>query len=696
VEWLIVLLLKKDQNEREDHMKFQMTRRSVPLMLLGVLLLAFGVLLPNLGYYWDDWVFVYFFDSRELGELWDFASYYRPLSVWFYYLTVPLLGDNPLSWQIFALALRWLTAWSLWAVLCKLWPARWRETAWMALIFAVYPTFLQQAIAITYSHHYFSYLLFFVSLWLMVRAVEDSSRFWVWTTLSVVTQALHMSLVEYYVVLEMIRPALLWLLYLKDGAEWKMRARRTARTWAPYLLVLGVYVIWRLFIVQYPEEDPNALAIIGAIQAGGFRAALDYLQMFVRNLLHVLVTGWFNALQPEYIDFRSPSGLLGWFAAGLSGLGLWFLARVRKDEPETTVDQSWVRQAVLVGLLAAVLGLVPGWVTGIDALAGRYGDRVTLAGMFGASVFTVALVVGLVSGKRAQVVLLSLLVGLGVAYQFRVTNQFRWDWEQQQRAYWQIYWRAPGLQEGASLVTDGALTTYANRFSSGMAVNMLYGQVEQRGGVYLFDYFYNGIYSGLDALAAGKPTGFEMRNQAFEFDLASSVFLLGPGDEGECVWFLNERDGYYSELPAEIRAITPYVDLDQIFMEPTAEDYPPRSVFGAEPAHGWCYYFQKADLARQYADWEAVLELERAARQAGVDTLHGYELLPFLEAHLALGDWDRVGALVKEIDNLERDRIRGPVCALWFDYLPADRSDQAFIDAQNTQETLFECSTWER
>ncbi len=31
--------------------------------------------------------------------------------------------------------------------------------------------------------------------------------------------------------------------------------------------------------------------------------------------------------------------------------------------------------------------------------------------------------------------------------------------------------------------------------------------------------------------------------------------------------------------------------------------------YGPEPAHGWCYYFEKAELARQFGDWETVTRL---------------------------------------------------------------------------------------
>jgi hypothetical protein len=314
--------------------------------------------------------------------------------------------------------------------------------------------------------------------------------------------------------------------------------------------------------------------------------------------------------------------------------------------------------------------------------------------MFGASMFVGALVFGLISSQRVKIIILSLLVGLSVGNQYRIGNEYRWDWEMQRRAYWQMYWRMPGLTEDASLMIDGALTTYANRYSSGMAVNLLYGQAEEGGDLYLFDYFANNINWAFEEIVAGKTLTTSMRGAEFEFNLDSSVFIIGPDRAGQCIWVLNARDRYYSMFPDEIRDAIPYLDLDNILPEPTNDAYPPSSIFGPEAPHGWCYYFQKADLARQYADWETVLELEETARQNNYTTLHGYELLPFLEAHFALEQWSEAGRLIKEIDRLEKDNIRDVVCSMWFDYLPADRETAEFLEAQSVLENLFVCSTW--
>ena len=48
---------------------------------------------------------------------------------------------------------------------------------------------------------------------------------------------------------------------------------------------------------------------------------------------------------------------------------------------------------------------------------------------------------------------------------------------------------------------------------------------------------------------------------------------------------------------------------------------PPPMLFGPEPPHTWCYYFQKADLARQRGDWDEVARLGDEARELGFAAL---------------------------------------------------------------------------
>ena len=50
---------------------------------------------------------------------------------------------------------------------------------------------------------------------------------------------------------------------------------------------------------------------------------------------------------------------------------------------------------------------------------------------------------------------------------------------------------------------------------------------------------------------------------------------------------------------------------------PAASPVPPAGLFGDEPPHAWCYYFERASLAAQQGDWALVARLQLEAGRAG-------------------------------------------------------------------------------
>ncbi len=76
---------------------------------------------------------------------------------------------------------------------------------------------------------------------------------------------------------------------------------------------------------------------------------------------------------------------------------------------------------------------------------------------------------------------------------------------------------------------------------------------------------------------------------------------------------------------------------------------PPQSIFGAEPPHDWCYYYQKAALARQQGDWEAIQALYQEALGLGLYPNDSVEWMPFVQAYTVLGDLDKLRTLKKII-----------------------------------------------
>ena len=134
------------------------------------------------------------------------------------------------------------------------------------------------------------------------------------------------------------------------------------------------------------------------------------------------------------------------------------------------------RQALLLALAALLLGLLPTWYAGREIIGGLYSDRFALPAMVGGSVLFVALAEWLLAQRWQKTLLLSLLVGLAVGAHLRVGNLYRQDWEKQTRFYWQMLWRAPGLQPGTSIISDGSIFGFVTEYSSAAAINTLYPQ----------------------------------------------------------------------------------------------------------------------------------------------------------------------------------------------------------------------------
>ena len=156
---------------------FQNHKWAIPTWLLVLTILAYGLLTPTLGFYFDDWPVIYMIQSG--ANFWDFYQFDRPFSAWTYVLTAPILGTSPFLWHTFTLLLRWTTTLLLWWVLGLIWPGKKKETTWIAMLFAVHPVFLQQSIAVAYSQHFITYALFFLSCWAMLRAALRKGRRWV-------------------------------------------------------------------------------------------------------------------------------------------------------------------------------------------------------------------------------------------------------------------------------------------------------------------------------------------------------------------------------------------------------------------------------------------------------------------------------------------------------------------------------------
>ena len=87
-------------------------------------------------------------------------------------------------------------------------------------------------------------------------------------------------------------------------------------------------------------------------------------------------------------------------------------------------------------------------------------------------------------------------------------------------------------------------------------------------------------------------------------------------------------------------------------------------VYGPEPEHGFCYYFEKADLARQFKDWGAVVK----SAEIALSLEHPYEpaeQLVFIEGYAHVGAWDRAVELSERANGFSEEWVGPMLCRLW-------------------------------
>lgn len=634
-----------------------------PFFQALIAILAFGLLIPQLGFYWDDWPIIFLAEQGSAELLRGFYSYIRPLSFWTYSITLPALGVTPLHWHIFLLALRILAAVQLWLTLRLLWPRAERIAAMASALFLVYPSFSQGPIAVAYSQHFIVYNLFLFSLYAMLRSLQAQKTRWIWLSLAIFSTLAHLFTMEYFAGLELVRPLILlaWL-HNKKGSSPREAILHASRQWLPYFTCLVVFFLWRTTLVM--PNDPNRLVWIGLPA---------FLQATLQNFITVVFDTWAKALNARLIDFSDRAVVFSLVLAVITTLICFGYMHISPTKQETSKGSAG--QAALLGSSAILLSMLPIQLTGRTLLGGLFVDRFSLPAMLGAALLFAGLLHFLLSQSLHRNILFAILIGLAVGAHLRSANEYRWDWEEQRRMYWQFYWRAPSLEAGTSLVGPEVMAAYTSGYAAAAAVNTLYNApISEDGEVdyWVLDY-YDNLLAHEAELEDDLDLNFSISNLHFTASSEKLIFYDNTND-GQCVWFLNETDQYNSLVDPGTRTLARFSQLN--LASEVSDKAPNPAIFGKEPARTWCYYFQKMDLARQQEDWDTVLSLWETTKTYGYSSTTQFAMFPIVEALLRTGQEQEAAVLTADI-LLKQPAAREKLCYAWHTWLPEATIPQA-------------------
>jgi hypothetical protein len=645
--------------------RFRLTEKSIPWLFVLLTGLAYGLTLFQTGFYWDDWPFAW--AAHFIGPESFIGSFMRvrPFLGPIFWFTTTLLPETPLAWQTFALVMRFLLTLAAWWAFRQIWPAHPWPTLLAALGFLVYPGYSQHWVAFTHINQELIPLLFYIlsfgmtGLTLRTASIPGTSRR---TTLGLLLLALGVFPTEYFLSLEPLRFLFILSILSEREENWKTRLWHSLRVWLPYLAVWGANALW-LFVYYRSGVYANYNVVVSEIAPSAGGITIDFISASLDAVWKTGLYAW--ALLP-LLAARTLSAPSTWLALGATGLSLgilWLFFRQLKLSRPFSASQTWAWQAILIGLAGLVLGRLPSWAAGLPLTLQSSFDRFTVSMFIGASLFIAGLLTLVFRRERAWLFTSALVIAIGVGQQVYNANVFRRDWERQRSLYWQLAWRIPALEPGTVLLTDEVEIDYETDYAITAPLNWIYAP--NFSGARL-PYLVLGVGerpNRLPALEAGHDFEFAYRPVRFYGNTSQTVTFLAP--PASCLRILDpafDSDATFGKASPLLSQLLPLSDTSRIMTDSLAPSMP-ESVFGPEPPHTWCYYYTKAELARQRGDWETLARLGDEAQLEGFHPNAPVEWLPFIEAYAITGQVEKAETLSKSA--LETPALRKGMCAVW-------------------------------
>lgn len=650
--------------------------RSIPLFFFLLTIVAYGLLLPLTGFYWDDWPFAWMAKFLGPEEFIPAFAGVRPFLGPIFYVTTSLIPPVPLYWQIFALVIRFLAVLSVCFVFNQIWPQHKRQALVASLLFLVFPGYSQHWVAFTHiNQEWIPFIFYLLSFGFTARAVRQPFALRRATgaveaqltkrPLTIRIDTIYALLLlmagvfptEYFVSIEPLRFLFIWVIISEQiNGVWNRFVETLRHGW-PYLLIwlanagwlayfytLGDYASYEVEVVKEPLTAMHVVSTIGdAIWKTGFSI-------------------WSQILVLTSEAPLAPTTLVTLALIIASFVLIYFY--VNKLNLSGGEAKKFAIPAILIGLAGILLGRVPSFAAGLPLTLQSSFDRFMISMMLGGSLFMTGFMELLIQNDRIKRIALSALIALGIGQQFFNANIFRRDWAKQQEIYWQLAWRIPALRPGTALLTHQLPIDYETDLSFTAPINWMYAP-EYTGGDLPYALLYTEKRLGgtaIPSLARNTRITLPIRRVSFKGTTSQVLVIYMP--QNGCLRVLDTARGDEITYGYQSRFLVdaiPLSDLSNIMVDTNQTVKPP---FPSEPEHTWCYYFAKAELARQQENWNQVIDLIDEARSLGYEPEDPFEWLTYIDAQARIGNITVARNVSEEVLKQEL-RIRKGLCEVW-------------------------------
>ncbi len=615
-----------------------------------ITLIAYGLLLPLTGFYWDDWPFAWI--AKFLGPAEFIPAFlpFRPFLGPIFYITTSIIPLHPLAWQVFALFIRFLISLTSWWAFEQIFPNRKTLAYLAALLMLVFPGYSQHWVALTHiNQELIPFIFYLLSFGYTFKALRTNNR--ADTILALLFHICGIFPTEYFFGIEGLR--FFFLLAFFQGSVLQ-RFIRSLKSFLPHLFIWILNAAW---LYYYYNFGPYASYALSAESPNGLYYLTQALDALWKSGIYI----WFQILALTFSFLPAPASLLTLGLVALSSIIIvWYLLRSTQEE---TTDETLALYLILAGVFGILFGRLPSLAANLPLTLQSSYDRFMISIMLGAVTFVAGVLELLIKSHRKRIIIFSALVALGIGQQFFNANIFRRDWQRQSEIYWQMAWRIPALEPNTLLLTDQMPIDYETDLSFTAPINWMYAPNFTRADLpYMLLYTEKRLGgSTLPSLEKDVEIFYPYRTVNFNSNTSNALVVYKPQHGCLRVFDPNiSSPELYADFPEDLTKVVPLSDPSRIIPSPINSAAPP---FFPEPGHDWCYHLAKAELGLSTGDFESAASYADDAIKLGLRPDDPREWLAFVKAYALSGQVAKAVEISQVV--LKSEKTLKAVCIAW-------------------------------
>ena len=648
-------------SNKNNHYSLLKKDLSQTLFLIIITILAHGLFIPWLGFYGDDWGFLWLSYRTQSPALLIPQS--RFLLPELYNLVATFLSPSRLHWHVFFLLIRIFCVINCQLFVRSLWPNNPISSFWIALFLTLYPGALMSLQSVTYWPIFFQLNLLLASFWLMLKSISSQNGKTIYYIISLIFAWGYLTFSEYLFFLEMLRLPVLMIFFLNQQDRLKKSIKLFFPFMASWILISAIRFLNQQQLSSYYQIETNFFT------DNPFRSAISLFFNMLRDIVNNGLLAWIKPIFDSQLYVHSGKlSLFLFFLISIIAVGLIILFGYILNHQNLTGKTA--QQATFLGLFGVFLANIPFWLGRLvpDVGVGVF-SRFSIPATLGSALLIYGILSSITKSTRIMVLFFSCICGLSLWMHLLTGNLFRKEWKNQNKFFWKIAWRMPATRRETETLSNKPPIYMISENTLTAAINWIYTTDEPPVDQSKYRYYYD-IERFNRHIPAQQGVTYNRSFILGEFSGDSSNVVVIYNKPAACLRVINSNwDLLDPDIPGALVEIASIYPNHFILTDGNAESILKADpIFSDENRAGFCYYYQKASLAVQQQDWELAIQLGQQANEQGIRPNEASERFPFMLAFVHSGELESAYELSNEIMTLSQ-RYAPMVCAFWEDML---------------------------